>query len=634
MTVSGDSSSAVSTNSETKNTINGDDRSSKKKKKSKAKSKTKSKSSEHESAGSSKSEGTSTELELAANEGDSASEAPLSNVKKKATKVSVARTSSGSGADLPPRSPMKRAKSSSPSAAQNTQKTNRAPVKPSSLKAEQKYSSEVVLLKPKSMTDLGDSKPNTRRRASKKSPVTSPSSSVAAAAHASGDSANNLAKAKLQVQEKMADQEFADSSSKTNSAKRASMPNTPSKTRVSLRHQMNVQEETISAKMAASKNGGDGTAKGVSTTSQTPPPPAEPGAYRVQGQNVARTPSGLLSPQTKPAPSSSSSPPHGARGLNGVLSRPNAISSPHSPTRTSQAAVSTGNRIPRALLPGDPPSPVAGVSPQSVAPTQVKVSKSAKQNLIVAAELSDDIEAHIEDEVRRRIMAEAAKAQIVSVAHGIPMLDPKEEARRLADLRELHKPRGVREKLFGDSRNADIDMASSPESIRKRNYLKWTLKRNQATGLWVTTVQTKQKAVEQHDVIEVERTSVSFSATTQQEAFETGLANAVPMMQPTEEHPICYVCKAKFALFRRPQHCKNCGVCICSSCTKQWPGKMFPETYNAKTINNVCTACDWLANSFRDALVDGNYRTALHLYATGNVHIRAPFCLDKKAEVM
>jgi hypothetical protein len=328
---------------------------------------------------------------------------------------------------------------------------------------------------------------------------------------------------------------------------------------------------------AKSKKPSGGSSSGVEQVELTP------GAYSVQGQNMARASCVLLSPQ-------------------------------------DQAAKNKGGS---SSFPFDHGPPVVAGSARAPTP-----------NLVVAAELSTDMEAKIEQEVRRRILSQATKAQIVSVAHGVPMLDPIEEDRRIADLKELHKPRGVKEKLFGDTRNADIDIASSPESIRKRNYLKWTVKRNQATNLWVASVQTSQKAIEASDYIETERSIVSFSATTQEEAFETGLANAVPIMQPFEENPICYVCKAKFALFRRPQHCRNCGVCVCSPCSTTWPGKMMPETYNAKTTNNVCLACDWLAKIFRDALVEGNYKAAAHLYATGNVIIRSPFCLDKKAEAM
>lgn len=452
---------------------------------------------------------------------------------KKSKKVVVARTQSGSAAtEKKPKSPMKRAKSSSDSG--------------------QNLSTNIEPEKRKPMNDPGDLKP----------PARTARSAVQENVAPGGDQKTSIASSKV--------------------ASRAAIPASPSKARASVPEDLKTQKDHHDDS-GKKKTSGD-TAKSSNKNNTAP---AEPGAYLVQGSNVERTQTGVLSPQ-------------------------NASSPPVSPSKRTKVQTSS--------------------APNSKA-TEEAPSR-ARKPLVVAAELSTDLEANIEDEVRRRILSETATAQVVSVAHGIPMLDPKEEARRLADLRELHKPRGVKEKIFGDSRNANVDIATSPESIRKRNYLKWIVKRHQASNLWVATVQTKQKAVEQHDVIEVERTSVNFSATTQQEAFETGLANAVPMMQPMEEFPICYVCKAKFALLRRPQHCKNCGVCVCSSCTTQWPGKMFPETYGAKTLNNVCTACDWLASSFRDALVDGNFKTALHLHATGNVNIRTPFCLDKKAEIM
>jgi len=46
----------------------------------------------------------------------------------------------------------------------------------------------------------------------------------------------------------------------------------------------------------------------------------------------------------------------------------------------------------------------------------------------------------------------------------------------------------------------------------------------------------------------------------------------------------------------------------------------------------ACVACDWIAQSFRDALLEGNYKAAKDLHATGNVNLRSPFCLDKKSE--
>lgn len=46
----------------------------------------------------------------------------------------------------------------------------------------------------------------------------------------------------------------------------------------------------------------------------------------------------------------------------------------------------------------------------------------------------------------------------------------------------------------------------------------------------------------------------------------------------------------------------------------------------------ACIACDWLATSFREALLDGHYKAAIDIYKTGNVNLRSPFCLDKRGE--
>jgi hypothetical protein len=436
---------------------------------------------------------------------------------------------------------------------------------PASSKAVTARSTKVVTTKPKSMSSL-DTKPS----ATKPSPKTRPSTGAKPATKASTKKIPTVAKlrspqptSRASVGQKLAAQEseiLAKKSARTSSS---------SSPRADLSQKLAAKEAGVIAK----------TRRGTSSSSPPREDEQKPGAYLVQGGNVARAHGGILSPQDL--------------------------------AYKQEASQESTFR--------------------SIAPAKIPDS-----NIVVAAELSTDVEAQIEEEVRRRIIGEAVRADVVSVVHGTRFSDPKEEARRIADLKELHKPRGVKEKLFGDARNPDIDISASPESIRKRDYLKWTVKRNTATNLWVVSTQTNQKAIDNSHHIEIERSTVSFSATTQQEAFENGLANATPLMLSFEENPRCYVCKAKFALFRRPCHCRNCGVCVCSSCSTTWPAKMLPETYTAKnvTLVNICQACDWLANSFRDALVDGNYKRALRLHATGNVNVRSPFCLDKKAEVM
>lgn len=98
-------------------------------------------------------------------------------------------------------------------------------------------------------------------------------------------------------------------------------------------------------------------------------------------------------------------------------------------------------------------------------------------------------------------------------------------------------------------------------------------------------------------------------------------------MHPFSKHKCCHICTTKFAIFRRACHCRNCGVCVCKDCVVQWPSKMIPETYNTKKENSVhaCKSCDWVCNSFRLALLEGNHDKAVALHASGNVNLHTPF---------
>jgi hypothetical protein len=269
------------------------------------------------------------------------------------------------------------------------------------------------------------------------------------------------------------------------------------------------------------------------------------------------------------------------------------------------------------------------------------VKEHSTPELVVAAQLSSEVEAHIEAQVRQRIIHEAVQAEVVSVDHdhATKNMNPDE----LLAYKEMHKPKGVLEKLFGDSRRAagtDIDISASPECIRTRDLLKWTLRRNSATNQWVASVHPNQLVLESGDPAELQKAVRSFVAPTQLEAHATGLAMAVPRMLPFSEHPICHVCKAKFgALLRRPCHCRNCGVCICAGCATTWSTKRLAETYRRQnettaTHVNVCIACDWLSSTFRETLEQGRYKAALSLYKTGNINVRMPFYSARNEEVV
>ena len=318
-----------------------------------------------------------------------------------------------------------------------------------------------------------------------------------------------------------------------------------------------------------------GAATGVTSRAAMEP---SPGAYMVQGRSVERVHSGCLSPH-----------------------------------------IQTGQKK------------------HDLSSSQTRASKTGYKTegpVVVAAELVSDAEAQIEEQVRQKILQEAPRADLVAVEHSTRSADPNAEARRIAAFKEMYKPKGVIEKVFGDSRSVVVDIAANPETIRKREFLQWSLKRNRTTNMWVATVNTNQKALDNNETWEIEKAVKSYPATSQEQAYETGLAHATPRMLPFEDNPICHICKSKFALLRRPSHCRNCGVCVCSNCSTSWPAMMVPDTYNIKNESsvNVCLACDWLSNAFREALIAGRYKSVLYLYETGNLNVRMPFCNPSKKE--
>jgi hypothetical protein len=150
---------------------------------------------------------------------------------------------------------------------------------------------------------------------------------------------------------------------------------------------------------------------------------------------------------------------------------------------------------------------------------------------------------------------------------------------------------------------------------------------------WVTTLQTNQRALDCNNVIEASKSLRAFSLPTEQQAQCLARAWTPPRMAPKTDTE-CHICHGRFAMFRRSCHCRNCGVLICKECTVYWPSRMLPDTYNFKKENSVrvCKACDWLSNTFRLALLEGNVDKAVALHATGNLNLTCPFANVKGEE--
>ncbi len=173
-----------------------------------------------------------------------------------------------------------------------------------------------------------------------------------------------------------------------------------------------------------------------------------------------------------------------------------------------------------------------------------------------------------------------------------------------------------------------------PSVIHTRELLETSVYNNEATGIWITTINMSQK--ERVNKANAGKYLKAFSFQTQNEAIESAYANAPPKMLPFDEYPFCFLCSAQFSVFKRASHCRNCGVCICNGCSVSWNKVNIPETYNIKgeTSIKVCKSCDSVSNLFKTALLEGNYANAIKIYNTGNINLRCPLVTNKGLESM
>ena len=178
-------------------------------------------------------------------------------------------------------------------------------------------------------------------------------------------------------------------------------------------------------------------------------------------------------------------------------------------------------------------------------------------------------------------------------------------------------------------------ISSLDELVVPRTSLPYTIERDEITNKWIAILQTDQKTKSNIGTINSNTTYKGLNALqfdTIDEAKEACYAFTPPRYIPTSSVEHCHVCKKKFKLFTRTCQCKNCGICMCSDCSVSWPSSMLPRTFNANRLLSVkvCLVCEWINDSFRDALLEGDYDRVIALHATGNVNLRSPFSNTKK----
>jgi hypothetical protein len=244
--------------------------------------------------------------------------------------------------------------------------------------------------------------------------------------------------------------------------------------------------------------------------------------------------------------------------------------------------------------------------------------------LVIAAELSQDLEREIEERIRRQIMEEAAHASVV-VGHVVVGQVVEEKATTTTPIKV--------------------------PKIYPRTSLPWRVEQETATHKWVSTVQTNHKA-KTLPLLQQQRGERSFLAATKKEAVEIAMAMATPGPRTIgDSTKACGLCQRSFTFLnkhRKKWHCRNCGIgLLCAGCTTTWHKTMVPETYyssldttNASSATtatvNVCTACDWSARQFQRALLRGDMAEARYLYKHHNINLRTPynFLNKKKKEVL
>lgn len=181
------------------------------------------------------------------------------------------------------------------------------------------------------------------------------------------------------------------------------------------------------------------------------------------------------------------------------------------------------------------------------------------------------------------------------------------------------------EKKHGiDSHNKSVS-----RFIVSRTSLPYKIEYSENTMEWTLTLHTNQDALDKNDQRKMEESIMKSSFLTEQEARAACEQYAPPRMHSFEDYAYCHICKKSFnKVIRRPCHCYNCGVCVCTKCTETWPSVMLPITFTMtkkRRQYRVCLACDWISNTFRLALLSGDIDKIDQLHSTGNLNLRVPF---------
>jgi len=166
-----------------------------------------------------------------------------------------------------------------------------------------------------------------------------------------------------------------------------------------------------------------------------------------------------------------------------------------------------------------------------------------------------------------------------------------------------------------------------PSAIYRRNLNQYSVHYSPITFQWIATI---TRATDGYNA----KSNLQFSFSSEREAKKFCKSYTPPKRMPPT--PTCFICTVPYSKSKTPCHCRNCGVCICDSCSTRWGIQMVPKTYTSHSRSitvRVCKSCDWLSNAFCISLLQGNNAYALQLFETGNVNLRS-FFADIHKEAM
>lgn len=148
-----------------------------------------------------------------------------------------------------------------------------------------------------------------------------------------------------------------------------------------------------------------------------------------------------------------------------------------------------------------------------------------------------------------------------------------------------------------NSPSSDFDISRMPcNEIHRRILYPFSI--HPAAGGWIATL--SRPGVDPSNSNRIKH--MQFTLPTEREARKFCKAYSPPQLCTNGDQ--CMSCRSKVPVRR---NCRNCGIIVCESCTRQWGSRMVPRSFHSFVSHN---------NAFCMALLQGRYQDGVTLYET------------------